>query len=573
MSDTTKYLKPFRYSAIALRIAMFIPFVIFCIYYLSHSRAELLEDFLAKGGCFYRQEKFSAITFNETVKTTGNMLCIVSIPLALFFSLFIFRFFSFSIFTKSLERLKNFKKSIFWIIALLASCIAFATFGFSYTAMCTDEAFSALNFAKQPLVRLISYYPIPNNHIFFNLLNHFWCNFFTNSFVSGRVLSIVFYCLLICGNFFLFYHFTKNNFISFLCCLLLSLQFIVWGFGHQGRGYALCHLLQWIGFVCFYYYFFSNRNSKHEALGVLIFCNVIGMWTVPVYLYFIVFQVLSATIICLFRRKLFFQFWLALLLSGIGVFLVYLPAFCYSGIGSLLGGGYNTGKSLSEIGKISWGYFYDLVTLQTFNFLNPFKSLALVFFILPFILIFFFRNLFASFSKFVLLYGMIWISMVFMVLIMRQFPVFRGMGFQMHFSLLILLLIAGHCVVQIHENWKTETQVFLTVFTLFLCVRMMNFNKEMSPTVLYGQDTRAFLNGLESLPQDFKPDATVWLSDESFMWPFVLKDLKNVVNYDCNFNHQDIIFLSEDDKPLPEAVMQHYKERNRASWFIIYERK
>lgn len=539
----------------------------FAFYYTGHSRAELLADFLGPDGCIYRQQKFVTKTFTEALKQKGNAWSLSGVLLALFFSCSLYRMPFRLPWREAGDRLR---KNVIPLLALLALCIVLSVYGFYHNALCTDEAFSALNFAEQPVHRLLSYYPIPNNHVLYNFLNHFAAGISGNAFYSGRVLSILFYCVLCSANFLLFEHFTGNRFLAFCCSALLAFQFIVWGFGHQGRGYALCFLLQWAGFFSFYAYFFSAGRSKTEALSLLLCCNILGVWTVPTYLYLVMFFCCSALLIMIRRRSLYLQFWYMMVLTGVGVCQVYLPLFCYSGFGSIFGG-YDTGQSLRELWNLACIYFYNIVSLQTFNFLDLLKPVATVLFLAPFVLWIVFRKHLNRYSRMLFLYLMLWFSLLLMSVLMRHLPVMRGIGFHMHFSLLLLLLIVATLLKTGHRFRKLSLAVFAGVIVL-CAVRMFNYNKEFSPTDLYGQNTRDFYRSLAELPQDFPPGSRIWLPDECFMWPYILKDRSKADLYDCNFRKQEIIFLSEDDQPLSEEIMKQYHERGQAGWFKIYQR-
>lgn len=556
----------FRLLPLLAGCGLVLLYACFALYYTGHSRTELLADFLGTDGCIYRQQKFVSQTFTEALKQQGNAWSLAGVVLALFFAWSLYRM-PFRLPWREAGAL--FRKHALPLLALLVLCLALSVYGFYHNALCTDEAFSALNCAEQPVYRLLSYYPLPNNHVLYNFLNHFAAGISGNAFYSGRVLSILFYCILCAANFLLFEHFTRNRLLAFLCSALLAFQFIVWGFGHQGRGYALCFLLEWGGFFSFYAYFFGNGKRKTEALSLLLCCNILGIWTVPIYLYLVMFFCCSALLIMIRRRSLYLPFWYTMALSGVGVCLVYLPLFCYSGFGAIFGG-YATGQPLRELWDLSCIYFYNIVSLQTFNFLDLLKPLATVLFLAPLVLWGVFRKRLARYSGLLFLYVMLWFSLMLMSVLVQHLPVMRGIGFHMHFSLLLLLLMLATIVNDCRPR-KLALGLFAGIVVL-CAVRMFNYNKEFSPADLYGQDTRAFYRSLAELPQDFPPGARIWLPDECFMWPYVLKDRSRTDLYDCSFRQQEILFLSEDDKPLPEAIMKQYHERGQAGWFKIYER-
>jgi hypothetical protein len=112
-----------------------------------------------------------------------------------------------------------------------------------------------------------------------------------------------------------------------------------------------------------------------------------------------------------------------------------------------------------------------------------------------------------------------------------------------------------------------------TGLIIIASIRMFHYNKEFSNNDLYAQDTRRFLDALNTIPLDFDKNTSIWLTDESFMWPFLLKDFTNVSSHDCNFNNQKILFVSEDDKNLPRGILENYRIKSQASWFTVYELK
>ena len=556
-------------------IAFAISYLVFCGYYLTASRAQIIKDYYALGdGCFYHAASFPNL-LTDKVKAAGNICCLIAMPLVLMFSYWLRSVLVSGLF----HSMKNYLRSVsrisyLWLLVLLIGCLRLAYFGHVYNPMSTDEAFSALNFASAPVARLLSYYPVPNNHIFFNLINHFLGQLIGNYILSGRLLSCVFYCLLMSVNFLFIRHYSRSNTLAFLCCAVLSLQFIVWGFGNQARGYALYYLLEWGSFISFFLYFFGGKKLNKQLLTILIICNVLGMWCVPSFLYLLLFQLLTAPLQMIKNKQFYWPFWKAILLTGMGVWLTYLPVFCYSGIDAVTNNSFVAGSTISRAQRWQENivFFKQLMSEQTFGFLQDIPIVAAWCFLLPLVLAVSFRRRLKRFSGLVFMYIILCLSLMVMIYYMRQFMVFRTLGGHMHLMLMLPLLLIAVLIAEIKKGRKLVFALFTVAITL-VCIRMYNFNAEKSFYYLYGQDTHGRMNALQSIPQDFKQGGSVWLSEESFMWHFLLRDALNKSSHDCRFHDQDILFMSVDDQPLSPEILKHYTLKSEVGGTLVYQRK
>lgn len=549
-------------------------FLCFLFYFLGNSRSELLKDYVGKTPSFYRYEFFINEQFTEVQKYQGNIIAIIAIAALVVFAILIFPLLKVNIKDVARQSAALIRSSLFWIIGLCVICILLNVYSFKLNPLSTDEAFSAQNFARMPMVHLLTYYPLPNNHIFFNLLNHFAAKILGDYILSGRIISGFCYCLLICGNFLFFSRFLRNQFLSFLCCILLAQQLMIWGFGAQSRGYALYYLLQWGSFVGFYNYYFKEESNKKLNLLLLLFCNILGAWTIPSFLYFLSFQIGAALLLQVYKRQWNLQFWKAILLSILGAFLVYVPVFCYSGVKSVLLNKYVAGADISRFQVVSdlIHQFKQNISMATFGFATIHPLLALSFFILPFGFYFLFRRKQRHNAPMIFLGLMIWGAVFTMVVYSRQLPVLRAIGFQMHLSLLIFLLVFLSLIIGTLKN-KILLNTGFTLLIVFASYATFTHNSTVMATELYGQNTVAFMNGLQQSPVLIKDKERVWLSDESYMWNFLLPKGTQIVNYDCAFARQEILIISEDDKAIPGLNMNDYILIQKISWFDIYRLK
>ena len=205
-------------NKIALSIVFFLGILYLCFpsYYLLHSKAALLDDYFATTPAFYRKAIFTSSVFTDALKQQGNILCLLSFPLFALFVVLILPFFSLNFKSIIVAQWLIIRSTALWIGLLVLLTSILFIYGNSIQPICTDEAFSIVNFAQQPIAHLLTYYPLPNNHIFFNLLNHFASKISGDYLLSGRLLSGAFYVLLICGNFLFIQKIIQNRFISFL---------------------------------------------------------------------------------------------------------------------------------------------------------------------------------------------------------------------------------------------------------------------------------------------------------------------------------------------------------------------
>ncbi len=560
--------------ALCIALCLGILYLCFPLYYLLQSRVALLNDYSNTTPAFYRKTMFTSTVFTDVLKQQGNVLCLLSF-LFLFVAGFLMRpFVRVDLRQILVEQKHKMLASAFWIGLLILWTSGLFLYGNALQPLCTDEAFSIVNFAQQPLTHLLTYYPLPNNHIFFNLLNHFAGKISGNYLLSGRVLSGIFYVLLMCSNYLFIQKIIQNKFISFLCCALLAQQLMIWGFGSQARGYSLYYLLQWFSFVCFYEYFFGKKEIRKHWLLVFIICNVLGLYAIPSFLYWLLFEVMASLVVMLHFRQLYVDFWKAILLIILLSFLLYLPVFCYSGIDAVLankfvaGGGLDRIQVLQQLAKY---YSKDIADI-TFGFAAFHDFFAFSCFFIPLILLVFFKkktNVLAPF----LLFGLLsWASVFIIVWATKQVPIFRAIGFQMQLSLLLFLLFTVAVVQQFVSN-KMGQQAIFVALVLAASIKVFAENRSLSNTVLYGQNTAAFMQDLSQDRIEIAPHQSVWLSDESFMFHFLLDKKISKGNFDCTFHNQDLIVLSEDDQPNPLIDLNQYLVKQKISWFTIYQRK
>ncbi|MDO7887039.1 hypothetical protein [Hymenobacter cheonanensis] len=223
-----------------------------------------------------------------------------------------------------------------WLAGLLGLAAGLWAWGATQVPPAYDEVFSAVYCAgNESLLATWSYYMLPNNHVLFNLLNgglFGWLHRLPWLVPTGRLLSGLAYASTLAVVFRLVAGLSGRRWAGALLAVLAGLQFSLWGFGFQARGYALYALLHWVALAALLAYW---RRPRRSSLVVNALAVAAGYATVPTFLFYHAAQLLAGAVVQARQRRFDGQFWLAQVgaLALAGVF--YLPAIGFSGLAAL----------------------------------------------------------------------------------------------------------------------------------------------------------------------------------------------------------------------------------------------
>jgi len=399
----------------------------------------------------------------------------------------------------------------------------------------TDEVFSALNFADKPLFQTISHYPLPNNHIFYNVINH-WFKYVTEDLVfSGRLLSGIFIAIMMVNIYTFSMAFMKSKFTRLLIILLLLTVFPIMGFATQARGYSLHMLLGWIAFAQLYYY-----SRTHEAKNMIFYiaANALGMWTMPSYLYLWAGLTFGFCFKMINNGKIDYGFVPGTFQILILVLILYLPAVSFSGWASILDNKYVASgqESIMTFLKSAFtsGYFQGL--FNDFFGTGSYTWLGVVMILLSFILAWLGRK---KTALGLYIFSLIVIFLI-MSVVLRKFPFYRNL---VSHGLMIWYLTLLMIVVMI-EGRKRIYHVFFSISLLAMISYFTYSNFSKFPFHLYYYDVNGFGNSLATYDvSDFK-DAKVFIHDESFFWYTPIKKVTNNIQLGSTLGqHADVIII------------------------------
>jgi hypothetical protein len=147
-----------------------------------------------------------------------------------------------------------------------------------------DEAWSYHYFSRHGWLRTMTFYPLPNNHIFFNLVVVLFSWLPLDPVITTRLPSLPavfigsFYFLKLCRFYF------SENLSLFLTFLLSSMYpFIIYGIEGRGYGFLICFSI--LQLYAANHLAIEYRSRKYRILYYFSFAA--GLYTITSHLYFI----------------------------------------------------------------------------------------------------------------------------------------------------------------------------------------------------------------------------------------------------------------------------------------------
>jgi len=235
-----------------------------------------------------------------------------------------------------------------------------------------DEAVTYLNFTRNGVLVSMSYYPAPNNHIFFSIITNFINTIgLFNEKIVLRLPSVLFSLIFIISMGIFLLKLIPNKLIVIsniiVCMCLYPYQL----YSIQGRGYMIYMFFSLICFISIYGYLI---NSKHKwfFLKVFIVGNILGMYTIPSFLYSSFSLFLWGFIVLLKKRDLLT---LKYLIYGGAIYcittiILYLPVIFVSGLSALVSNKYVMPQNRLEIlsGLLNYMKYYSSYFLWNWDY-------------------------------------------------------------------------------------------------------------------------------------------------------------------------------------------------------------
>jgi|GEM_PF-2002295 len=233
---------------------------------------------------------------------------------------------------------------------ILFSCCAYS-FPVSY-----DEAWTYLNFTSKSVLTSASYYPAPNNHIFFSILTNI-SNLLPihDPKIGMRLVNI---CCSVLSSLLLFKLLRRfySGRIALYTLVLFTFSYPVALYSIQARGYELVLLFS----LAASYAVIANLSAPRKRYAWLyVISIVLGFYTMPSFLYFFVsvgLYVLLNTIITK-RIPALRSFILLNVIVCILTAILYVPVILISGLDSITHNGYVKPIPFTEVLSRIPGHF------------------------------------------------------------------------------------------------------------------------------------------------------------------------------------------------------------------------
>lgn len=481
---------------------------IYAIWYSINSYESLSTWYLQLNPHFYKNDEWHTVFFTNATKHFGQLYSWI-LTLLVFIQV-IFTFYQ----HKKDKELVNYvvlPKITKAGIAVLGLTLMMWWFWLGKASYSTDEVFSAVHFAAKPFFQIISQYPLPNNHLLFNAVNHFF-SYITNDLVySGRLLSGFATALTMMRIFNFSEKFITHKVSRFFIIIMLLSVFPIIGFATQARGYSFVLLFSWISLEQIYEY---GQQKRRENLNYYIWSVVLGMWTMPSFLYWWV-GLSGAFIFNNIRNKnidipFIFSSFKILLLTMV----LYLPAITFSGWRSIFANKYvaagqeNYQEFIGSIVKQNYfqGLFSEWFGTGTHTYI------AVLLLILPIVLILATRK--RAFIELLVYMLSLFFSFLLIAILMKKLPFYRNLIGHCLLCWVFVLFVVGNFI----ETCMKPFKYFLSGLILVVFIYFTNMNLLKYPFHLYYYDVNALDASVSQYDLSIYRNKKVFIDDESFYW-------------------------------------------------------
>lgn len=514
---------------------------------------------------FYRNASWQDAFFTPSVFSKGKIVAGAAIAVATACSLYFRR-------AVTARRHWHFNfmwsKADTWSVLILWGFQSLAwSWGMLHAVPAYDEAFSAMNCAMMHPFQCASYYMLPNNHVLFNLLNVPFAGIGNDPVLSARIISGIFGLTLTPFLYRWIKSYTRRSLTAVAMVAVLLLQFPVWAFGFQGRGYMLYTLCTWVAFISAQHYF---RYRDRNVLPIHVIATVAGFWTLPSYLYW-EFAICIYALGVAVRDK---QFDLPFIRSGILaaalVFLAYSPVLCFSGLGSITENQYVSGdkmpvaeylpKLVEEIDSgIRYAFSWEL---------EGSSYIYLLAFLVPVGLATLLRR-----AKLFSALGFAWISwfaLVAFVLVSQRFPFHRSLIAHVSLLLAVALLSVDALLRRLPGVFQRTRNPVFPALSLGVGIYFCLFNAEKINYNIYFYPADARYNSIQAAVNRLPRGAVTGFSDESFYWKYLCRK-RGLASSDRPETHATHYVYIPGQEPLPEALKGRSHQLERVDEYVVLE--
>lgn len=550
-----------------------IPIIVFSCFYLLFDTEQLIKWYCGLNPCFYKHETWATNFFTNRIKSDGNLYCIIAIAVSLTGLVYVPR------------QLRKWQPDTDGVVAIITTtdalltvaCIACSVIawiiGNNLALPAYDEVFSAQNAAGLHPFQTISYYMLPNNHLLFNLLNSVLFHLTDDKVITGRYISLIGYATITVLLFWWLKYMLSNRWLGFFAAITLAIQFNLWGFSFQARGYELYTLAEWGMVISLFLYL--QRGQKY-LLVINAICIAAGYFLIPSFMYLHIAEMVFACVYFRVYRAKNRPFWKYQLSAMLLTYLLYLPALCFSGIDAIIRNKYVRPDAATKDAGIAayirsakdgLAYYIDSIfsDIQVCG-----HSISLILFLLPLALIFDKKN--KQTRLFGFFYAIMWLVFVAMIIAMRKNPFSRNMTG--HYSIVLagIILLVYRISVWIFNDKTKKIQWVLPILCMVVfCCHFISTNKKNLGAMLYGYDVNdtysTLCDGLKCIPAESK----VAVSTEGFLAGYICMRAGCTI-HKCPDGEEQYL-VKQSDEQMPAILADKYLLMKQVYGYDVYLHK
>jgi hypothetical protein len=546
------------FGGVLLVLFVFLGFAAF--YYFSDYET-LKHWFLSMNDCFYRNTLWTKDFFTPAVKAKGNLFVLAAMIICLTGILYIIvRRKKYFTAYAPLPKIPAENTGWKWYIAVLALGLGAWYWGQGLAKPSADEIFSGVNCAELPPFQVLAYYMLPNNHVYFNFFNGYlsrWSNI--DVVQSGRILSMLAYIGVLCLAFHWFSKLFRDRIWAFIALIPIAFQFTTWAMGFQARGYESQLFCCWAAFLSIFRYI---DKGDIRMLRINTFFCIFGFAFVPTFLYFYIAQVAFMALLQLFGLRIDLKFWKYQMICLAGVFLLYLPALCFSGLDALAGNDY---VKVTHVGAAkffpNWYATTQAFASYMFSSLakegNPVNFLLLA---IPLVLFVFPQKEKRLIALFYLVLWLVWTAICFK---MERYPFNRNMLLHYSLTLAIIIYTCFSVIAFLFAKISSlTTKNILKAITfgvplLAFSAHLMIWGKPNAPFFLYFMNVNYMYTDYKSDIDSLPPNSTVNCSDERYCFYYYCR-LGPFKTTRCLGGNEDF-YVKTWNEPLPPVIAENYR--------------
>jgi hypothetical protein len=235
------------------------------------------------------------------------------------------------------------------VLGLVATLVAVRSWYLWHYPLGTDEVASYDFFVREGLLAISSFYPIPNNHIFFNLLASPLASAGLSPRLVMRLPTLLLGTVGTVGSYALLARLTGLRLATLITGLVGLMPLWVY-YAAAGRGYFVQFCLLQAGFFAGLELLRTTSPYRYSGWLVFIGSSVLGLYTIPTYAYPLVSLLVGIGWCWLGQRRWqqLGQLALATTIIGLLVLLLYAPVLAVSGPEALVSNRYVATKTAAE---------------------------------------------------------------------------------------------------------------------------------------------------------------------------------------------------------------------------------